>query len=191
MQRDKLCKSGTDFVNKIGCVIRRYTSMYYELLSVIVMVLVVFSFLLTFVFRQVTVVGDSMMDTMFDGDRLLVSTVFYDEPQRGDIVIVRRYVEEPIIKRVIGVAGDTVYIDPQTLELYVNDELQTEEYVHYPNLPVDMTEPVVVPDGCIFVMGDHRNNSADSRDADVGCIDVRDVIGKAVFRLYPQTGFVS
>ena len=189
MQEKKTAKGSLPFLHKIGGCVRRHTSTYYELLSAVIMALVIFSFILTFLFRQVTVLGDSMMDTLFDGDRLLVSTVFYDEPQRGDVVIVRRYVEEPIIKRVIGVAGDTVYIDPHTLELYVNDELQTELYVHYPNLTVDMTEPVLVPDGCIFVMGDHRDNSADSRDADIGCIDVRDVIGKAIFRLYPQTGF--
>ncbi len=191
MQAKNSLEKCTLAVKKVGGFIRRHTATCYDVLSGVCVVLVVVSFLLTFVLRQVTVAGDSMKDTLFDGDRLLVSSVFYDEPQRGDIVIIRRYVEEPIVKRVIGVAGDTVYIDPQTKELFVNDELQVEDYVHYPNAIVDMTEPVTVPDGCIFVMGDHRDLSFDSRDEDLGCVDVRDVVGKAIFRLYPQTGFVD
>ena len=190
MQQNAFVQKCAATFRKIGGFARRHTAMYYELLSGVAVVLVIISFVLTFVFRQVTVIGDSMMDTLFDGDRLLISSVFYDEPQRGDIVIVRRYVEEPIVKRVIGVAGDTVYIDPLTNELFVNDELQVEEYVHYPNTVEDMTEPVTVPEGCIFVMGDHRNLSLDSRDDALGCVDVRDVVGKAIFRLYPNTGLI-
>ena len=88
-------------------------------------------------------------------------------------------------------AGDSVYIDPTTGLLYLNGEVQDEPYVHYENFLYDLYEPVMVPDGCVFVMGDHRNNSLDSRTSTIGFVDVRDIAGKALFRIRPLSEFGS
>ena len=176
---------------KAGWAIRQKSSLFYDIAHTLIVALILVSLLFTFAFRQVTVVGDSMNDTLMDQDRLLVSCLFYTTPERGDIVIVNRYTEEPLIKRVIAVAGDSVYIDPTTGVLLLNGEVQEETYVHYENYLYDLHEPVVVPDGCVFVMGDHRNNSLDSRTATIGFIDVRDIVGKALFRIRPLSEFGS
>ncbi|MBQ8752259.1 MAG: signal peptidase I [Clostridia bacterium] len=170
---------------------RQKSGALYDVVSVLTVALALVSLLFTFIFRQVTVVGDSMNDTLMDQDRLLVSCLFYTTPERGDIVIVDRYTEEPLIKRVIAVAGDSVYIDPTTGLLYLNGEVQDEPYVHYENFLYDLYEPVMVPDGCVFVMGDHRNNSLDSRTSTIGFVDVRDIAGKALFRIRPLSEFGS
>lgn len=174
-----------------GRMARRAGGALYDIVSVLTLALVLVSLLFTFVFRQVTVVGDSMNDTLMDQDRLLISCLFYTTPERGDIVIVDRYTEEPLIKRVIAVAGDSVYIEPITGLLYLNGEVQDEPYVHYENYLYDLYEPVMVPDGCVFVMGDHRNNSLDSRTSTIGFVDVRDIAGKALFRIRPLSEFGS
>ena len=176
---------------KAGWAIRQKSGALYDVVSVLTVALALVSLLFTFIFRQVTVVGDSMNDTLMDQDRLLVSCLFYTTPERGDIVIVDRYTEEPLIKRVIAVAGDSVYIDPTTGLLYLNGEVQDEPYVHYENFLYDLYEPVMVPDGCVFVMGDHRNNSLDSRTSTIGFVDVRDIAGKALFRIRPLSEFGS
>ena len=146
-------------------------------------------FLVVFVFfvRLATVNGISMEPTLHEGQRLVLRQIGY-EPQYGDIVVVDRTQdgEEPLVKRVIGEAGDVIYIDFNTHEVWRNDELLDEPYINEPTaLSGDLTFPTRVPEGCVFVMGDNRNHSLDSRDSSVGMVDERRVMGEAVFRIYP------
>lgn len=184
-------------MKKVGGAVRRTAGRFcrpalvYDLVGTLCTALLVVSLLFTFVFRQVTVVGESMMDTLQDEDRLLISCLFYTMPKQGDIVIVNRYVEDPLIKRVIAVAGQSIEIDAESGEVLVDGEVLSEPYVHYENLRYDLTAAVVVPEGYIFVMGDHRDNSLDSRTDSVGFVDVRDIVGKAFWRIRPLSDWGS
>ena len=97
---------------------------------------------------------------------------------------------KPIVKRVIALEGQTVDIDFDAGIVYVDGSPLQEDYVNSLTLePEDFTEPVTVPEGCIFVMGDNRNRSADSRSARLGCVDTRCIIGKALWRIAPLGKF--
>ena len=160
-------------------------------LQCIVSALIVCILLFTFVFRVIGVVGSSMVPTLENGDRLIVSKLFF-EPKYGDIVVLRKreFKEQPIIKRVIATEGQTVDIDFEEGIVYVDDVALDEPYVNsLVHEPEDFTEPVTVPEGCVFVMGDNRNASTDSRYASIGCVDERLLLGKAYFRLFPFSKF--
>ena len=147
--------------------------------------------LFTFAVRTVGVVGSSMVPTLTEGDRLIISKLFY-EPKYGDIVVLRKqeFKDDPIIKRVIATEGQTVDIDFDAGIVYVDgtalDEPYVNELVHKEE---DFTEPVTVPEGCVFVMGDNRNASTDSRCAQISCVDTRLIMGKAYCRLIPLNRF--
>ncbi len=145
--------------------------------------------LFTFVIRLIGVDGHSMVPTLQDGDRLLVLNAMLDSNyQYGDIVVLRKdtFLEEPIVKRVIATEGQTVDIDFVSGAVYVDGELLEEDYINEPTYVEEGTEfPLTVPEGSIFVMGDNRNHSSDSRSSDLGTVDTRYVIGKAVFLLFP------
>ncbi len=137
--------------------------------------------------RPATVFGISMMPTLQEGDRLLLQQIAY-EPQLGDVVVIDRNTQEEsnLIKRVIGCAGDVIDIDFQQGIVYRNGEALDEPYINEPTfLQMDVEFPVTVPEGCIFVMGDNRNHSDDSRDSEIGMVDTRRVMGKALFRFFP------
>ena len=127
--------------------------------------------------------------TLQDGDRLLVLNAMLDNDyEYGDIVVLRKdtFLEEPIVKRVIATEGQTVDIDFVSGAVYVDGELLEEDYINEPTYVEEGTEfPLTVPEGSIFVMGDNRNHSSDSRSSDLGTVDTRYVIGKAVFLLFP------
>ena len=145
--------------------------------------------LFTFVIRLIGVDGHSMVPTLQDGDRLLVLNAMLDSDyQYGDIVVLRKdtFLEEPIVKRVIATEGQTVDIDFVSGAVYVDGELLEEDYINEPTYVEEGTEfPLTVPEGSIFVIGDNRNHSSDSRSSDLGTVDIRYVIGKAVFLLFP------
>ncbi len=150
----------------------------------LVLLLLVFVFLV----RTATVSGSSMVPTLHDRERLLLWQVGCRDPQYGDIVVVDRAGtgEPPVIKRVIGRAGDWIDIDFSAGEVRRNGELLNEPYIYEPTYTFrDMEFPVVVPDGTVFVLGDNRNHSLDSRDRSIGMVDLRQIMGRAVFRLYP------
>ena len=149
--------------------------------------IVVVFLLFSFVFRAVGVDGDSMVPTLADGDWLAVASVT-TEIERGDIVVINQPWERhvPIVKRVIAVGGDTVYIDFDRNEVYVNGEKLNEPYISEPTrVSYDVSFPLQVEEGKLFVMGDNRNVSLDSRSSKIGMIDERYVLGKAVVRFYP------
>ena len=144
----------------------------------------------TFVIRMMGVDGHSMLNTLQHGDRLLVvNSMLYHDYKYGDIVILRKngvFDDDPIVKRVIAVEGQTVDIDFTEGIVYVDGEALEEDYIREPTYTAEGTEfPLTVPEGAIFVMGDNRNGSSDSRDYRLGTVDTRYVIGKATFLIFP------
>lgn len=141
-------------------------------------------------FRLIIVSGGSMNDTLIDGDYLLLmSHMVYPNPKQGDIVVASKESfenGEPIIKRVIATEGQIVDIDFANGIVYVDGLPLEEEYIKAPTTVAEgMTFPLMVEDGCIFVMGDNRQNSKDSRDPEIGLVDTREVLGKAIFLFLP------
>ncbi len=143
-------------------------------------------------FRVIVVSGDSMYATLWDGDYLvLLSNTFYHEPKQGDVVVISKESFDdgkPIIKRVIATEGQTVDIDFDQGIVYVDGQALREDYTH--NLTTreeGMHFPLVVEDDCIFVLGDNRGVSLDSRSPEIGQIDKREVLGKAIFLMLPGT----
>ena len=149
----------------------------------------------TFLIRLIGVDGHSMVPTLQDGDRLLVlSSLLDNDYEYGDIVVLREesFLEEPIVKRVIATEGQTVDIDFEAGIVYVDGQALDEPYINEPTYMEEGTEfPLTVPEGCIFVMGDNRNHSSDSRDSRLGTVDTRCVLGKAVFLAFPGTDEVT
>lgn len=160
---------------------------YEALISAALVLVLVFSFF----FRIIQVDGSSMVPTLVNGDKLIVWGAGYT-PQRGDVVIVDSYTSygKPLVKRVIAKGGDTVSIDYATGTVAVNGEVLQEDYIAEPTyLGYDVTFPYTVPEGTVFVMGDNRNQSLDSRSTYVGCIDERDILGRVLLCFMPFTDF--
>ncbi len=158
-----------------------------------------------FVFRPITVTGESMCNTLQDQDKIITTDFFYT-PDHGDIVVVQAnelvnddtgMYGEAIIKRVIALEGDTIRFDFEQGEVYLNGELLDEDYIAQPThlrLPgwTESGVDYVVPEHCVFVMGDNRNRSRDSRDLEaVGFVDRDLIMGKAVLRVYPFEVFTA
>ena len=144
-------------------------------------------------FRIVVVYGPSMRDTLYHGDYLLVlNNVFYTNPQYGDIIVATKDSfenGEPIIKRVIATEGQWVDIDFENGIVYVDGVALDEPYIKTAtNLDEGMEFPLYVEEGYIFVMGDNRNRSRDSRNPRIGLIERREIIGKVVFLVFPGSG---
>lgn len=150
--------------------------------------------IVTFVGQRTVVNGESMYDTLNDGDNLWVDKFSYHfkDPQRFDIVVFPMYDgEEYFIKRIIGMPGETVRIDHQG-NIYINGELLEEDYGYEtiePGMVGRAFEGVTLGDDEYFVMGDNRNESEDSRFDIVGNVKREDLMGKAVFRLWPIASF--
>lgn len=141
-------------------------------------------------FRIIVVSGDSMYSTLVDGDYvLLLNNLFYPEPQQGDIVVISKESFDngsPIVKRVIATEGQTVDIDEMTATVYVDGISLEETYINTPTTHSGTTQfPLVVEEGCLFVMGDNRGVSLDSRDQRIGQVDRREVLGKAIYLMIP------
>ncbi len=158
----------------------------HDLIYMLAVIMIVFMLL----FRMVIVSGSSMYSTLRDGDWiLLLSSVFYKEPQREDVIVASKDSfndGEAIIKRVIATEGQTVDIDFESGIVYVDGQPLDEDYTYTPTTTREGIEfPLVVDEGCIFVMGDNRNDSKDSRHPDIGMIDKREILGKALFLMFP------
>jgi signal peptidase I len=149
--------------------------------------------LFTFLFRIVNVSGSSMLPTLHSGDRVLLLEG-YDQPKQGDVVVIMHTeaLREPIIKRVIAVEDQTVDIDFRRGTVSVDGkELDESAYIKngITTQPSDFHFPLVVPKGCVFVLGDNRPVSNDSRSSDVGMVDRRNILGKAEWIIYPFPRF--
>lgn len=159
---------------------------FFDIVSSFFMALIIILFCFTFAFRIANVEGRSMVPTLYDGDWLVVSG--RQSFERGDIVIVTQPNDrnEPLVKRVIAVGGDNIDINFTTGEVFINGEKIDEPYIKEPTKrSFDVQFPYPVPEGYVFVMGDNRNDSLDSRSSEIGCIDERYILGKAVFRVLP------
>jgi len=141
----------------------------------------------TFVVEVFEVEGPSMLPTLEDNQRLIVNKIVYrfSEPRPGDIIIFSYSPERDFIKRVIAVEGDEVEINQG--KTYVNGELYQESYTNGPS--GGQYGPVTVPLDSLFVMGDNRNNSMDSRDPSVGFVSLEQVKGKAFLVFWPLEDF--
>lgn len=162
----------------------------YSWMQSIVTALLAFVFITLFILRAPNVEGDSMYPTLENGDRLIVSDIAY-VPQQGDIIIFSNSnFDNPLVKRVIATEGQTVDIDPESGEIRVDSTLIAEEYINEDtHILSDIEFPVTVPEGCVFVMGDNRNHSTDSRDSRVGMVDSRSILGKVYAIVYPFNNF--
>ena len=161
----------------------------HDVVYILAMLLVVF----TFCMRMVIVSGSSMFSTLADGDYLLlINRPLCGELERGDIVVAsmdRFKGGEPIVKRVIATEGQTVDIDFRAGVVYVDGVALQEDYIYTPtHMSEGMEFPLVVDEGCLFLMGDNRGDSRDSRAPEIGLVDRRDILGRAVFLLIPGTG---
>ncbi|MBQ2995687.1 MAG: signal peptidase I [Oscillibacter sp.] len=145
----------------------------------------------TFGIRLVGVRGHSMVPTLQDGDRMLViSSVIDSDYTYGDVVVLNKpsFLNELIVKRVIAVENQTVDIDFDSGSVYVDGKLLKEPYINELTFRKDGVDfPLTVPEGCIFVMGDNRNHSSDSRNPSLGAVDTRYVVGKAKLVAFPGT----
>lgn len=165
----------------------------YQNVRTLATVLAVLILIFTFVVRVIVVSGPSMENTLFNGDAMLVWSLGY-EPKQGDVVVLTqpRYQEDSIVKRVIATGGQTVDIDYSTNTVKVDGVALAEDYIKewmlVPSYGAENSH-ITVPEGHIFVMGDNRNESADSRYPIIGVIDERCVIGKALMVVFPFSRF--
>lgn len=170
------------------------TSFLYDVISVIATAVIAVSFAFLFFFRTVGVVGTSMFPTLHDNDRIVLTSTYY-EARQGDIVVTCQPVgdekfPDTLVKRVIATEGQTVDIDFDKGIVYVDGVALDEPYIYEPTHDrEDFEGPVTVPEDCVFVMGDNRNNSTDSRDSRVGFIKEEYIMGKALFRVVPSLDF--
>lgn len=167
--------------------------LYYWTQALIV-VLVGLILVCTLAGRVIRVVGSSMVPTLHENDLLLLWSVGYT-PQRGDVVVLRKesFMSYPVVKRVIATGGEHVTVDYTTGTVSVDGVALDEPYLN--ELMVDTGSPnmtvldVTVPEGSVYVMGDNRNHSSDSRHRDLGTVDERYILGKALCRIFPLTAF--
>lgn len=169
-----------------------------EWLDVLVCAIIAVIIIFSLIFRVATIDGDSMLNTLVENDKVIITNFNY-EPKQGDIVVISRNIEnsvegqqtseEPIIKRVIAVGGQTVDIDFETGTVYIDGVALKEDYLGSPTYEkYDVDFPLYIPEGHIFVLGDNRMESLDSRSSrigDGGIIDNRYILGHAVFRFFP------
>ena len=160
----------------------------YSTLADVAACLIFVTVMFVFAIRLVGVVGDSMYPTLQDGDKLTLLSNFVYEPEVGDIVVLlaNDFDDDPIVKRVIADEGQTIDINFDTGEVLVDGRLLDEPYINTPTTRDEGLQfPVTVPEGCIFVMGDNRLHSTDSRNPSIGCVDKRYVLGKALQIVLP------
>ena len=178
----------------------------FEWLQLLVIVLVVIVGVFTFLGSVIGVDGSSMYPTLHNGDLMLVRRIAYT-PTQGDVVVLRKdgtFDNEALVKRIIATGGQTVYIDYDTNTITVDGQVLDESYLNYEydssygsDYMADLTyldpqyvdREFTVPEGCVFVCGDNRNHSSDSRSAALGMVDERYVIGEVLLVFFPLNHF--
>ncbi len=160
----------------------------YDWIHCLSIALIICVVIFAFFIRLIDVRGTSMNPTLNNGDKMLVSGLFYS-PKAGDVVVFKKDEYDPeraLVKRVIATEGQTINIDFDNGIVYVDGEPLEEDYIMEPTTnKIDFIGPQTVPEGCVFVMGDNRNASTDSRKAEIGMVDSRLILGKAYFVVYP------
>lgn len=157
-----------------------------SLISALIFCVVAFSFCV----RIIDVRGGSMNPTLNNGDKMLVSGVFY-KPKTGDVVVFKKNEYDPdkaLVKRVIATEGQEINMDFEQGIVYIDGEPIEEDYIkELTKNKLDFIGPKTVPEGCVFVMGDNRNASTDSRKSEIGMVDTRLILGRAYMVIYPQS----
>ncbi len=164
----------------------------YDWIQCLITALIICVMIFVFFIRVIDVVGTSMLPTLQHGNKMLVSGFLY-KPKYGDVVVFKADSYDPdkaLVKRVIAVGGDDINIDFDKGIVYVNGEPIEEPYINeLTKTKLDFIGPKEVPEGCVFVMGDNRNASTDSRDGRIGMVDSRLILGKVYFVLFPLDDF--
>ncbi len=160
----------------------------YDWIHCLSIALIICVVIFAFFIRLIDVRGTSMNPTLNNGDKMLVSGLFYS-PKAGDVVVFKKDEYDPeraLVKRVIATEGQVINIDFDNGIVYVDGEPLEEDYIMEPTTnKIDFIGPQTVPEGCVFVMGDNRNASTDSRKTEIGMVDSRLILGKAYFVVYP------
>ncbi len=175
----------------------RKSSSLYEWFDSILKALIIIIIVLTFFFKVCTVVGDSMNNTLFNNERLVIFNFLYT-PKENDVIVFHQTgkLNEPCVKRVIATGNKWVKIDYNTNTLYVSDDdifddgdiVDESSYAYFDTGRYNSrgTLEIYVPEGYLFVMGDNRNNSTDSRSDMIGLVDEKTVLGKVIYRISPS-----
>lgn len=164
----------------------------YDWIQCLTSALIVCVVIFIFFIRVIDVRGTSMNPTLNNQDKMLVSDLFY-KPKAGDIVVFKKDQYDPdkaLVKRVIATEGQEINIDFDKGIVYVDGQAIEEDYIsELTTTKLDFIGPQTVPDGCVFVMGDNRNMSTDSRKSEIGMVDNRLIIGKVYCVIFPLTSF--
>ena len=156
----------------------------YSLIIALIICVIIFAFFI----RVIDVVGTSMNPTLNNNDKMLVSGLLY-KPSVGDVVVFKKDEYDPdkaLVKRVIAVEGQEINMDFEKGIVYINGQPIVEDYILEPTMnKLDFIGPKTVPEGCVFVMGDNRNASVDSRKTEIDMVDTRLILGKAYYVIYP------
>lgn len=172
-----------------------FLSSLFDYIEIFVFAICAVILIFSFAIRLCKVKGPSMENTLIADEMLVVSNLFYT-PERGDIIVFHQTgtLNEPIVKRVIATEGETINIDFDTWTVEITDTSGNKFVLDEPYMYLDSGKatllsahsyPYTVPEGCLFVMGDNRNNSTDSRGNTIGMVDERRVLGKVIFRITP------
>ncbi len=170
----------------------RFRKEIYDWIHCLITALIICVLCFIFCVRIIDVAGTSMVPTLYNGDKMLVSDLFYS-PKAGDVVVFKKDSYDPekaLVKRVIATEGQEINIDFSKGIVYVDGQPIEEDYIaELTTTKLDFIGPQTVPENCVFVMGDNRNMSTDSRDADIGMVDKRLILGRVYWVLFPLTEF--
>ena len=164
----------------------------YDWIQCLLVALIICVLIFMFCVRVIDVIGASMNPTLYNGEKMLVSGLFY-KPKVGDVVVFKKDEYDPnklLVKRVVAVEGQEINMDFENGIVYIDGVAIAEDYISEPTYnKLDFIGPKTVPEGCVFVMGDNRNASIDSRKSEIGMLDNRLILGRAYCVVYPVSQF--